>query len=154
MEDDHLSFDKTIRAMQNQTKINIGEILDKYKISPKWKARMDVPLCRMVPMPIMRHDLKIDILKIKHAFHMRYTERDMVFYLSLTNWKGEEQDVSLHSGTWDEHWVVENEQFEKVLKKDPNLVCLSSKTFFVWDKNHRIQAWMPYISKLHNDDPF
>jgi hypothetical protein len=23
----------------------------------------------------------------------------------------------------------------------------------VWDNNHHIQAWMPYISRLHNDDP-
>jgi hypothetical protein len=23
----------------------------------------------------------------------------------------------------------------------------------VWDGNHRIQAWMPYSSKLHSDDP-
>jgi hypothetical protein len=35
MEDDHMSFDKIIWAVHNQTKINTGEIFEKYKISPK-----------------------------------------------------------------------------------------------------------------------
>ncbi len=38
MEENRLSFDKTIQAIQNQTKINMGEILEKYKINPKHKA--------------------------------------------------------------------------------------------------------------------
>jgi hypothetical protein len=85
MEDNQLSFDKTIRAMQNQTKINTREILEKYKITPKCKARMHVPLCMMVPMPIVKPALKIDILKMEQAFHMGYREGDKVFYLSPTN---------------------------------------------------------------------
>jgi hypothetical protein len=47
----------------------MGEILEKYKISPKHKTRMVVPLCRMVPMLVVRHVLKIDILKMEQAFH-------------------------------------------------------------------------------------
>jgi hypothetical protein len=34
---------------------------------------------------------------------MGYKEGDNVYYLSPTSWKGGEQDVSLHNGTWDEH---------------------------------------------------
>jgi len=85
MEEDQLSFDRTIWAMQNQTKMNMREIFLKYKITPKCKAHMHVPLCRMVPMPIVRHAFKIDILKMEHAFHMGYREGDKVFYLSPTN---------------------------------------------------------------------
>jgi hypothetical protein len=114
--------------MQTQTKTNMGEILEKYKISPKWKARMAIPLCMMVPMLIMKLAFKIDILKMKQAFHMGYKEGDKVFYLFPTSWKGEE-DVSLHNGTWDEHWVVENEQLHKVLREDLDLVCFSNKIF-------------------------
>jgi hypothetical protein len=44
----------------------------------------------------------------------------------------------LHSRTWDEHWVIENERFEKVLQKDLNLVWFSNEMFFVWDANHHI----------------
>jgi hypothetical protein len=53
MEKDQLFFDKIIWAVQNQTKINTGEILKKYKIIPKRKAQLHVPLCKMVPMPIV-----------------------------------------------------------------------------------------------------
>jgi len=30
----------------------------------------------------------------------------------------------------------------------------SNKMFFIWDENHHIQTWMPYISRLHIDEPF
>jgi hypothetical protein len=85
MEDDHMSFNKTIQTMHNQTKINTWEILQKYKIFPKHKAHTVVPLCRMVPMLVVKHVFKIDILKMEHAFHMGYREGDKVFYLFLTN---------------------------------------------------------------------
>jgi hypothetical protein len=34
-------------------------------------------------------------------------EGDKGFYLFLTNWKGEDEDFSLHNDTWDEHWFLE-----------------------------------------------
>jgi hypothetical protein len=40
-----------------------------------------------------------------------------------------------------------------MLCEDPDLVPFSNKLFFVWDTNHYIQTWMPYISRLHGDDP-
>ncbi len=66
MEEDQLNFDRTIWAVQNQTKINRGEILEKYKITPKCKAwSAYAPLYMMVPMPIVRPTFKIDILKME-----------------------------------------------------------------------------------------
>jgi hypothetical protein len=50
MEENQLSFDMAIRAVQNQTKINMGQIIEKYKVIPKHKAWMHAPLCKMVPM--------------------------------------------------------------------------------------------------------
>ncbi len=84
---------------------------------------------------------------------MGYREKNKVFYFSATNWKREEEDVILHHDTWDEHWLLENERFEKLLQDDPNLVHFSNKMFFVWDENHCMQAWMPYINELHNNEP-
>jgi hypothetical protein len=46
-------------------KINTREILENNKISPKHKAHMVVPLCKMVPMMIMRLTLKLDTLKME-----------------------------------------------------------------------------------------
>ncbi len=88
---------------------------------------MYVPLCKMVPMPIVRPTLEIDILKFEPAFHMGYKEGDKVFYLSLTNQQGEEEDVTLYNNTWDEHQLLENDLFEKViqtLRASPTKCCL------------------------------
>jgi hypothetical protein len=52
---------------------------------------MVVPLCRMVPIPIVSYTFKIDILKMELAFHIGYKEGDKVFYLSPISWKDEEK---------------------------------------------------------------
>ncbi len=31
--------------------------------------------------------------------------------------------------------------------------CTFPAKCFLWDMNHRIQAWVPYINKLYSDDP-
>ncbi len=88
---------------------------------------------------------------MEHAFHMEYRKGDKGFYLFPMNWKGEEE-LALHHDTWDEHWIFENEQFEKLLYLD--LMHFSNKMFFIWNENHDIQARMPYISRLHINEPF
>jgi hypothetical protein len=30
----------------------------------------------------------------------------------------------------------------------------SNKMFFIWDENHNIQTWMPYVNRFHIDEPF
>ncbi len=80
MEDDRLSFNKTIQMVQTRTNNNIGEILEKYKITPKRKVQMHVPLCKIVPMSIVKLALKIDILKMEQAFHMGYKETRFFSY--------------------------------------------------------------------------
>ncbi len=55
-------------------------------IHPKAKARMNILLCCMISMPIVRLALKIDVLKMEHAFQMGYREGNKVFYVFPTNW--------------------------------------------------------------------
>ncbi len=91
MEEDWLSFNKRIRIVQNQTKINMGKFLKKYKVTRKCKAQIHVPLCKIIPMPIVKSILKIDILKMELGFHMGYMERDNVFlsiFNKLEGWGG------------------------------------------------------------------
>jgi hypothetical protein len=40
-------------------------------------------------------------------------------------------------------------KFEEYLKADLDLQKLSNMMFFVWDGNHRLQAWLPYIDRMH-----
>jgi hypothetical protein len=79
------------------------EVLDRHKIVPKEKARMSIPLCRMISMHVMRSILKIDVLKMEHAFHMGYREGDEVFYVFTTIWQGEEALVDFYEEGWDQH---------------------------------------------------
>jgi hypothetical protein len=54
-------------------------------IHPKAKAWMNIPLCCMISMLVVRPALKIDVLKMEHVFQMGYQEGDKVFYVSPTN---------------------------------------------------------------------
>jgi hypothetical protein len=65
-------------------KINTTTILEKYKMLPKHNARMNIPLYRMISMHVIHPTLKIDVLKMEHAFHFGYHE---VFYVSPLNSK-------------------------------------------------------------------
>ncbi len=68
------------------------------------------------------------------------------------NWKGGEEFVVDHIHKRDVHWKVVNASFEEAFNVDENLKRFSGKMFFVWDGNHWLQAWMPYISRVHSDD--
>jgi hypothetical protein len=46
-----------------------------------------VPLCRIVPMPIVRHALKGDNTKLEADFYNGYHDDDRVFYILATNSK-------------------------------------------------------------------
>jgi hypothetical protein len=47
-------------------------VLEKHKIHPKAKAWMNITLCRMTSMPIVKLAFKIDVLKMEQAFQMGY----------------------------------------------------------------------------------
>jgi hypothetical protein len=64
--------DKEILEVQMQHKVKIVEVLEKHKIHPKAKAWMNIPLCCMTSMPIVKLAFKIDVLKMEQAFQMGY----------------------------------------------------------------------------------
>ncbi len=55
---DNLSFERTIQVV-HMNKINTTTILEKYKMFPKRKAKMNIPLCRMISMLVVYPTLKI-----------------------------------------------------------------------------------------------
>jgi hypothetical protein len=46
-------------------KINTTRILEKYKMLPKCKAKMNIPFCMMISMPIICLALKINVFKME-----------------------------------------------------------------------------------------
>lgn len=83
---------------------------------------------------------------------MGYQEGDKIFYVSTTNWQGEEALVDTCEEGWDQHWKVANDEFEVFMKGDPYLSNFLRHMFHVWDGHHYFQAWMPYITRVHLDD--
>jgi hypothetical protein len=48
-----------------EDKVKTVEVLERHKIHPKDKAWVNIPLCRMISMPVVRPTLKIDVLKME-----------------------------------------------------------------------------------------
>jgi hypothetical protein len=84
------------KKIQVHHKFKIVEVLDKQDYA-KEKAHMNIPFCRMmISMLVLKSTLKIDVLKMEQAFHMRYREGDKVLYMFATNWEGEEAIVDAY----------------------------------------------------------
>jgi len=56
------------------------KILDKHK-TPKQKTQMNIPLYKMISMPVVCPTLKIDILMMEQVFWIGYHKEDKVFYV-------------------------------------------------------------------------
>ncbi len=64
---------------------------------------MNILLCHMMLMHVVRLVFKIDILKMEHAFQMGCREGDKVFYLFFTTWRGKEDTIDKHEKEWNVH---------------------------------------------------
>ena len=114
---------------------------------------MDIPLCRMIGLQIVRPTLAVDIEKLKADFVHGYCPGAAVFHVSITNFMGSEWKVlSEDRALWDRHWQRRDREFEAFLQVDPDLRFFSNKFFFVWDGNHRHQAWMEHILQTYSND--
>ncbi len=119
----------------------------------KCKAWINILLYNMISMLVVRPSFKINVLNIKQAFHSNYHEGDKVFYIFLLNWKGEKELKDAHEVKWIVHWCSENQRFEDILLGNLDFKPHSRWMCFVWDGNHMLQAKIPYIHCVHNDEP-
>jgi hypothetical protein len=116
-----------LRVLQ---KVNSIQCTEGMRILPKEVSRFDIPLCRMVYMPLVRPTLANDIKRLEAEFTHGYRPGSAVFYVSICNKVGEERLVSEEEKA---HW-------------GPH------RMFFICDGNHRFMAWTGYIKRLHKDD--
>jgi hypothetical protein len=100
------------------------QCIEGMRISPKDASRFDIPLCRMVYMPLIQR--------------LRMTSR---------GWRqGSPMDTGLvhkdeDTSHWGPHWTTINEEFEAKLASNPHLKFLFGRMFFVCDGNHKLKAW-------------
>jgi hypothetical protein len=60
--------DKEILEVQMEHKVKTVEVLERHKIHPKAKVRMNIPFCRMISMLVVRPTFKINVFKMEHVF--------------------------------------------------------------------------------------
>ena len=134
--------------------VSTASRLEKLKWQPKQKGRLFIPLCRMLPLPVVRPFLKNDVSQLAtHFMNDGYMEGYGFFYVALEDNHGHTNDVTPSVvAKWSPEWKEVNEEFEKRLRADNDLKIFSNKMFMVWDGNHRLQAWMPIIEQFHSHD--
>jgi hypothetical protein len=145
----HLTEDE----LRHAQRVNCISAIDTLRISPRTSSRFDVPLCRLVYMPLVRPTLESDIKRLEAEFTHGYRPGATVFYVSLTNDVGEELFVTEEDKQkWGPLWNEANDRFEAGLKGLPHLSFLQNRKLFICDGNHRFRAWMDYIERMHAAD--
>jgi hypothetical protein len=74
-------------------KVDSIQCIEGMRIIPKEASRLDILLCRMVYMPLVRPTLGNDIKRLEAEFTHGYRPGTPVFYVSICNEHGEERFV-------------------------------------------------------------
>ena len=116
-------------------------------------SELEIPLCRLQLMTEVRLPMDPDVERLRAEFTNGYKRGGPSFYVSTTSYSLQEMDVSDEiRESWSPLWQEQNAIFEERLSRNPALSRFSRKMFFVWDGNHRLKAWMPYIAECHPTD--
>lgn len=135
---------------RKQLKVDTIGLINTLRIQPIMKSRLEVPLCRMIVMDEVRPVGEIDVQRLESEFMNGYRDGDRVLYISPYNNLETTRDLTEEEiATWSPHWQHVNEEFEKELMADDDLVQLRGKMFYVWDGNHCVSAWMQHITNCH-----
>lgn len=140
--------------IRRQQKMDSVSTITSLRITPHNLSRRKVPLCRLVPMPMVRPTLSCDLTKLEQEFIHGYDEGARVFYASVSNEQGESGVFSdAEKSEWGPHWKRINDEFNLELSMHPELKHLVDAKFFLCDGNHRRIAWMRHINRMHSADP-
>ena len=150
-DDAHVVGDEDeIRARQ---KLNSVATISSLRFQPLSSSRFCIPLCRMLAMPMVRPTLASDLSKLEQEFVHGYREGASVFYVTITDEEGKSQEVmESDKASWGPIWNAKNDIFNTFLSSDPHLARFTNLMFFVCDGNHRRQAWLNHIDRLHRTD--
>jgi len=70
-------------------KVDSVTTITSLRMKPERYFQMHIPLCRLVPMPMVRPTLSFDLQKIEQEFAQGYLDGMTIFYVSTTNEAGE-----------------------------------------------------------------
>ena len=138
------------RARRVYQKSNFVTVLESMRVT---KGPFYVPLCRMLALPRVRPLQEVDVCALEKRFEGGYIDGDRAFYISVLDDSENTCEVSPEiESTWDPHWKAANDEFEEFLGSNPEYACFQRKMFYVWDGNHRLNAWWRFIDGVHPSD--
>ena len=139
--------------IRSRQKLNSVATISSLRFQPLSSSRFNIPLCRMLAMPMVRPTLSSDLGKLEQEFVHGYRDGASVFYVSLTDEEGRTHQVSeADKASWGPIWNSKNDVFNSFLRSVPELASFEKLMFFVCDGNHRRQAWLNHIQRLHNTE--
>ena len=139
--------------IRTRQKLNSVATISRLRVQPLSSSRFPIPLCRMLAMPMVRPTLPSDLAKLEQEFVHGYREGASVFYVTITNEEGKTHEVTdADKASWGPIWSAKNEQFNSFLLSVPELAGFTNLMFFVCDGNHRRQAWLNHIERLHKTE--
>ncbi len=128
-------------------------IISSLRLTTSDLSCMRIPLCRLVPMPMVRPTLSCDLTLLENQFSHGYEEGARVFYVSISDEDGQTTVFSnREKDEWGPIWNSVNDQFNLSLKSKAALKHLVDYKFFVCDGNHKRIAWMNHINRLHRTE--
>ena len=148
--DPYIGDEDDIRSRQ---KLNSVATISRLRFQPLSASRFNIPLCRMLAMPMVRPTLSSDLGKLEQEFVHGYRDGASVFYVSVTDEEGRTHEVSASvKASWGPIWSSKNDEFNSYLRSIPELASFENLMFFVCDGNHRRQAWLNHIQRLHKTE--
>jgi hypothetical protein len=140
-------------SIRNRHKVNDVATISRLRVQPFTSSRFHIPLCRLLAMPMVRPTLPADLTKLEQEFVHGYREGASVFYVTITDEEGRTREVNeADKASWGPIWNAKNEEFNDFLLSVPELVNFKNLMFFVCDGNHRRQAWLNHIERLHKTE--
>src|SRR5579875_1824715 len=151
MEEEDKDLDED--ALRAYYKVDSVKTIASLRMKPEQLFRLQIPLCRMVAMSMVRPTLACDLKKLEQESTTGYREGAAVFYVSTTNEAGESSVFSEEEmAEWDPMWKKKNAIFNAHVESLPELQFLKNIKFYVCDGNHRLLVWMNYITRKHSKD--
>ena len=87
--------------IRTRHKHNSVATISALRFQPLSSSRFNIPLCRMLAMPIVRPTLSSDLAKLEQEFVHGYREGASVFYVTITDEEGKTQEVTeAYKASW------------------------------------------------------
>jgi len=75
--------------LRERHRVNLVATIANLRMKLNYLFRLQIPLCQMVVMPMVRPTLPCDIDLLEHDFTIEYRDGATVFYVTTTNEAGE-----------------------------------------------------------------